>query len=141
MKVCIVTSGLYHEYKIDSVYLDREKAKEKKRSLEATGSSNVIVHDFQTHDGLDKEIFQYYYEAQITYNKEGRFVNNIILEHPERIMRHVIEKRKVPKREYDKQEIKDDEETVIIVKSYVSRQHCFEKLKEECDKVIKGFTK
>jgi hypothetical protein len=141
MKVHVVTSGLYHEYKIDSIYMDREKAKEKKTSLEAMGAANVVVHDFMTMDGLDKALYKYYYEAEIRYNKKVRYLNNIILEHPERIMKKPIEKRQVPNREYDREQVLTEDETVIIYKSYVSRDHCLGLLKDECEKILKDFDK
>ena len=139
MKIHVVQCGLYADYRIESVWESAAKANARRDSLEAEGMHNTKVIEMETLDQVTDEYWTWCYVADIDYNFKEYYVNNILLDFPERITRIAIKKDELPEQPFKKELTKLGDNMNMRIISYKSREHCLELYKEELENIFIKF--
>lgn len=139
MIIYLVQMGLYNDYKVESLWEDQGKAITRRNSLEAQGFENCKVIPMETSDLVTDEYWCYQWVADIDYNFSAFYVNNVLLDYPDRIMRMQIKKDSKPDVKYKTELTKCGDGMNLRIISYVSKEHCFEEYKKEYAKILEKF--
>ena len=141
MVIYILTAG-YQQKEILSAWESRDEAIRWRRSYEAKGYENVKIEEKETADTEDEEWMDCFI-GQIQWDFETYFIDNIFLDNPKtEIYKHSIKTDSRPKnKDFEVEKGKNGDLEALRVVSFISRDHCYELLNKEYEKLLSLFDK